>query len=180
MVEVRVPLLHTIGWTLLSVVTVSPTVMLSPYTENSHIAAGSSRIPALQTGIFGFRPSTHSISTEGLVKVWPEVDTPAWFARDLQIFPDVLEALQPAEPSFQYSEKPPLEILYPCDFMPDDSPEQVQAMEDFLNDVAEAMGCTWRKVCIEKDWAISAPVEEKELKQFLFNVSDKRLCLSLS
>ena len=31
-------------------------------------ATGSARIPAFQTGIFGFRPSTGAISGEGLVK----------------------------------------------------------------------------------------------------------------
>lgn len=86
-------------------------------------ATGSSRIPALQNGVFGFRPSTHSISTEGLVKDWPAMDTPALLGRDLLIFPKVLKALQFDEPIESSSKKPSFKIFYPRDFIPEDSPE---------------------------------------------------------
>lgn len=72
---------------------------------------------------FGFRPSTHSISTKGMVKAWSAMDTPALLGRDLLTFPKVLNVLQLAEPILPYPKKPPCEILYPRDFMPEDSPE---------------------------------------------------------
>ncbi|KAK0511031.1 hypothetical protein JMJ35_006583 [Cladonia borealis] len=83
--------------------------------------AGSARIPALQTGIFGFRPSTRSISGEGLVKAWPAVDTPAWFGRDLEMFPDVFSVLRQAEWEPENPHEPPFEILYPTDFIPEEN-----------------------------------------------------------
>ncbi|MCJ1357712.1 MAG: hypothetical protein MMC33_007708 [Icmadophila ericetorum] len=132
---------------------------------------GSSRIPALQTGIFGFRPSTHSISSEGLVKAWPAMDTPAWFGRNLELFPHLLAALRLPVSESPFSEKLPLEILYPSDFMPEDNPEQVQIMEDFIQDVAEAIGCTYRKISIKEDWQRTAPVAERDLRQYLYNAS---------
>lgn len=99
------------------------------------------------------------------------MDTPAWFGRDLQTFPDVLGALRLAESEPGSSMEPPLEILYPSDFMPEDSPEQVQAMEDFIKDMVKSMGCTYRKISIREDWQKTAPVEEKDLRQYLYNVS---------
>ena len=134
-------------------------------------ATGSARIPALQAGIFGFRPSTHSISTEGLVKAWPAMDTPALLGRDLLTFPKVLKVMQFAEPTISYSKKPSFEILYPRDFMPEDSPEQVNAMEDFIEDMCKSGGCAHRQISIQEDWRKTAPVEEKEFQEYLRNVS---------
>ena len=57
--------------------------------------------------------------------------------------------------------------------MPEDSPVQLQAMEDFLNDLAKSMGCKYRKISIEGDWRKTAPVEEKDLQQFLFNAGSE-------
>ena len=134
-------------------------------------ATGSARIPALQAGVFGFRPSTHSISAEGLVKAWSAMDVPALLGRDLSIFPEVLKVLQSAKPILSDSEKPSFEILYPKDFMPNDSPEQVKVMEDFIEDMSTYGGCTHRQISLQEDWQKTAPVEEKNLQKYLCNVS---------
>lgn len=65
----------------------------------------------------------------------------------------------------------PHEILYPSDFTPDESPEQIQAMEDFLSDITAATASTWRKVSIKDDWWRTAPVDETDLNQYLYYVS---------
>ena len=135
-------------------------------------AAGSARIPALQTGVFGFRPSTRSIPGKGLVKAWPAVDTPAWFGRDLRTFPDVLRVLRQAESEPQApQEQPPFQILYPTDFIPEENPEQVRAMEEFIKDMRQYTKSTYRKISIRDDWRITAPVEEKDLGKYLYDVS---------
>lgn len=136
-------------------------------------AAGSARIPALQTGIFGFRPSTRSISGEGLVKAWSAVDTPAWLGRDLEMFPDVLSVLRQAESEPQTPKEPPHEILYPIDFIPEENTEQVKAMEDFIKDMTQSTDCVYRKISIRDDWRETAPVEEKDLHEYLYSVGSE-------
>ncbi|RHZ70336.1 hypothetical protein CDV55_108201 [Aspergillus turcosus] len=133
---------------------------------------GSARIPALQTGIFGLRPSIDSMPGDGLVKAWPDMDTPAWFGRDLQAFPEVFRVLHGfdgAESNF--SNEAPLEILYPSDFLPTDDPEQLKAMESFLEDITKGTGCSYRQISIGKEWQNTAPVEEKDLHQYLYNLT---------
>ena len=173
MVEVLQQSQLTIGWILPSVAIVS--LFLERVSERSlHIqATGSARIPALQTGIFGFRPSTSSIPGEGLVKAWPALDTPAWFGRDLGMFPDVLSVLRQAESEPQTPKEPPFEILYPTDFIPEQNPEQVKAMEDFINDMAQSTKSSYRRISIRDDWQETVPVEEKDLRKYLYNVGSR-------
>ncbi|KAH8705064.1 amidase signature domain-containing protein [Talaromyces proteolyticus] len=132
---------------------------------------GSVRIPAFQTGIFGFRPSTDSISSNGLVKAWADVDTPGWIGRD-EVFPDVFRALHP---SVEQDGRTPisedtLEILYPTDFMCEDDAEQHQAMKSFLSDVSKATRCSYRSISIREDWQKTTPIEEKDLHRYLYNL----------
>lgn len=99
------------------------------------------------------------------------MDTPGWLGRNLEDFPRVLNAL-----SLDMKEhKPfptvlPVEILYPSDFTPNNSPEQIQAMKDFLSDITAATDSTWRSVSIKDDWRRTAPVDEKDLNQYLYYV----------
>ena len=55
--------------------------------------------------------------------------------------------------------------------MPKGSPEQVKAMEDFIEDLSTYGGCTHRQISIQQDWQKTAPVEEKDLQEYLYNVS---------
>ncbi|KAI1131680.1 amidase signature domain-containing protein [Nemania abortiva] len=133
---------------------------------------GSSRIPALQTGIFGFRPSTNSIPNDGLVMAWPGFDTPAWMGKDLDMFPHVFRALSDTDstnPGNGASLEP--SILYPTDFIPSDSQEQVDAMEDFLDSLGKAMGVKSKMVSIHDDWSKTSPVDEKDLRQYLYELT---------
>ncbi|KAJ5753679.1 uncharacterized protein N7511_007832 [Penicillium nucicola] len=132
---------------------------------------GSARIPALQAGVFGFRPSSNSISGEGLVKAWPAFDTPAWMGRDLEMFPHILRALHLPGPKAEFSKESSVEILYPTDFIPDNSPGQEQAMVDFIEDLTKSTGCDHRRISIKEDWQKTAPVAEKDLQQYLYNTT---------
>ena len=104
------------------------------------------------------------------MKVWPAVDTPAWFGRDLNMFPHVLSVLRQVESEPQTAYEPPFEILYPTDFIPEGDYQQVKAMEDFIKDVSQSTNCTYRKISIRDDWQETAPVEEKDLRQYLYCV----------
>ena len=91
------------------------------------------------------------------------MDVPAWFGRDLQVFRKVLKALLPSTPEPRSLSKQSMEIIYPTDFQPEESPEQVAAMEGFIKDLASATGATFRHVSIQEDWQKSTTVEEKGL-----------------
>ena len=103
------------------------------------------------------------------MKAWPAFDTPAWFGRDLSLFPDVLRSLQPDAPAS--SNGKPKHIFYPRDFAPQDThPEQIEAVEEFIKDIANASGWTYSSISIHDDWKATAPVEDKDLQQYLYNV----------
>jgi len=103
------------------------------------------------------------------VKAWPAFDTPTWFGRDLSLFPDVLRSLQPDAPAS--SNGKPKHIFYPRDFaLQDTHPEQIEAVGEFIKDIANASGCTYSSISIHDDWKATAPVEEKDLQQYLCNV----------
>lgn len=54
---------------------------------------------------------------------------------------------------------------------PPESPEQEAAMEDFLDSIKPSTGGTYRKISIQDDWSKTSPVDEKDLHQYLYNVS---------
>ena len=106
------------------------------------------------------------------MNAWPAFDTPALIGRDLLTFPRVLKALQLKEPVEGSSNQSSFEILYPRDFMPRNSPEQVDAMEHFLDDMCKFGGGMYhRTISIREDWQKTAPVEEKDPQEYLYNVS---------
>ena len=110
------------------------------------IATGSARIPALQTGVFSYRPSTDSISSNDLVKALAEMDTLGFLGRDVEILPDVFRVLHSstAKQDDQITGSgDALEILYPTDFTPQDNPGQPRAMESFLDKIKKATGVPW-------------------------------------
>ncbi|PWY85828.1 amidase signature enzyme [Aspergillus sclerotioniger CBS 115572] len=134
---------------------------------------GSVRTPALQTGVFGFRPSTGAVSGEGLVNAWPDMDTVAWVGRDLKMFPDVFRVLANSWATAKggnFSSEDSIEILYPSDFLPGNS-EQSRVTEDFLAQITSATGGSFRPISIHDDWRNTAPVEEKDLRQYLYNLT---------
>ncbi|KAK0511028.1 hypothetical protein JMJ35_006580 [Cladonia borealis] len=41
-------------------------------------------------------------------------------------------------------------------------------MEDFIKDMSQSTNCTYRKISIRDDWQETAPVEEKDLRKYLY------------
>ncbi|KAH8812887.1 amidase signature domain-containing protein [Xylogone sp. PMI_703] len=124
-----------------------------------------------QTGVFGFRPSTQSISTNGLTMAWPAMDTPGWLGRNLEIFPHLVKALRRSEPKPQQSKESLCEVLYVDDFIPKDHQNQVDMMKHFITDISKVIGCTYRKISLQDEWRVSAPIEEKDLQKYLYNTT---------
>ena len=107
------------------------------------------------------------------MRAWDFVDTPALLGKDLSIFEKVLSTLHPSKGTNSSLMKRPYKILYPQDFLPQDASNQVDAMESFINDICDTEGCCSQKISIWEDWRKTAPVEEKDLHQYLYNVSTK-------
>lgn len=103
------------------------------------------------------------------------MDTPALLGRDISIFPKVLEVLQLAKPMTN-SKKGSFKVLYPQDFIPEDSPQQVHAMKAFIQDISNFGDCTLHRISIANDWQKTAPVEEKDLRKYFFNVRQAQNC----
>lgn len=101
------------------------------------------------------------------------MDTPALLGRDLSIFPKVLKALEFHQPIEPASKKLPYTIFYPSDFIPTDSPEQATAMENFIYDMSQGEEGCHQKISIQGDWKQTAPVEEKNLHEYLHHVSNE-------
>lgn len=59
--------------------------------------AGSIRIPAALTGIFGMRPSHDAVSLQGVMPLAPSFDTAGWFARSAGVLRRVGDVLLPAD-----------------------------------------------------------------------------------
>lgn len=59
--------------------------------------AGSIRIPAALTGIFGMRPSHGAVSLQGVMPLAPSFDTVGWFARTATLLRQVGEVLLPTD-----------------------------------------------------------------------------------
>lgn len=59
--------------------------------------AGSIRIPAALTGIFGMRPSHDAVSLQGVMPLAPSFDTPGWFTRSASLLRRVGEILLPLD-----------------------------------------------------------------------------------
>lgn len=106
-----------------------------------------------------------------MVNAWAAFDTPAWFGGNVELFPNVLGALTGLPVDESAAAKDPSAILYPTDFAPADSPDQIEAMERLLEDLATASDCSYTRVSIENDWAETGPTEERSLYQYLYNVS---------
>ena len=86
------------------------------------------------------------------------------------MFPDVFSVLRQAEWEPEKPHEPPFEILYPTDFIPEENDQQVKAMEDFIKDMSQSTNCTYRKISIRDEWQETAPVEEKDLRKYLYCV----------
>jgi amidase len=59
--------------------------------------AGSIRIPAALTGIYGMRPSHDAVSLQGVMPLAPSFDTAGWFARSADILRRIGEVLLPPD-----------------------------------------------------------------------------------
>ena len=100
------------------------------------------------------------------------MDTPSILGRNLLTFPKVLQALQSSR-LIASADSPTFEILYVKDFMPGDSQKQVNAMVDFVKDMSLRWKHAWRLISIKDDWRKTCPVGEKDLHEYLYNVSSR-------
>jgi hypothetical protein len=110
------------------------------------------------------------ISSEGLMKAWPGMDTPGWLGRDLGLFPTVLKTVRESSAVVASFRTETVEILCPIDFSLGIDATQNSAFDAFLDDVFKQTGIQHRKISIKDDWRTSPPVDEKDLDIYLKEV----------
>ena len=103
------------------------------------------------------------------MEAWPDMDTPAWFGRDLKLFPIILGTLCDTEPSLRTLTSSHTEILFLTDFAAGNA-DQTKEVEEFLADIARATGHPYRAVSIEDDWLRTDLVPNTDLHTYLQNV----------
>ncbi|PVH86157.1 amidase signature enzyme [Cadophora sp. DSE1049] len=129
---------------------------------------GSAKIPAMLNGCFSLRPTVGAVSTEGIVATDPAFDVPALFGRDLSLFQTFASAWY-SLPETETSPSKPVAVLFPPDFYPTNNTKQMKLLESFASDLATMLGTSVQRMSIADAWTKTTSVEEKGLKQYLYN-----------
>lgn len=122
--------------------------------------SGSGRRPALVNGCFQLRPTHDRISLEGIAPSFSPFDTPCVFSRDvtwLTKFAKVWYAGQtdPVDSAGHI----PKAIIYPLDYFPVSTSEQMQLLDAFVAQMAEYTGVTPTRLSISDYWQQNPPRE---------------------
>ncbi|KAJ4299616.1 hypothetical protein N0V90_004862 [Kalmusia sp. IMI 367209] len=133
---------------------------------------GSGRRPALWNGCFALRPSASMLPTNGMVPTCPTFDVPSFFGRDIQQFQHFAQSWYGNSIEAQDRSKRPWQIIYPTDYLPVGTTDQMQIFNDFMDSLATYLKVTPRKVSIAEQWKESALVSEKRLDKYLENVQE--------
>ncbi|KAF4554650.1 Amidase-like protein 1 [Elsinoe fawcettii] len=131
---------------------------------------GSIRIPAFQTGVFGFRPSISSLPTDGMKILWPAFDVPSWLGRDLSMFPQIYRCLSNQENAPCPVAAKQWRVIYLDDTLVKMSEQQTDLTEEFLNDLDRVTSVKHQRVNILQDWYDNSPVMETDLMQWFQNL----------
>lgn len=121
---------------------------------------GSSRRPALVNGFFQMRPTHDAVHLDGIVPVFNPWDAPALFSRDIRMLKSVISTWYKTKllVSHTASHKPSV-IVYPLDYFPMDNKAQMQLIDAFLADLAQALNAVIRRVFIASLWDETRPDE---------------------
>ncbi|PNP80392.1 hypothetical protein FNYG_05991 [Fusarium nygamai] len=130
--------------------------------------SGSGRRPALANGVWQFRPSHDSISLRGLAKTYAIFDTPCVFARSLDVIRRVAKTWITAPLSIK---KRPYRLIYPLDYFPTKSSDQMVIINSFIRDVETHLPATIIPFAIRDSWQKSRPPETTgDMEEYLKDV----------
>ncbi|KAG5760016.1 hypothetical protein H9Q72_011875 [Fusarium xylarioides] len=116
--------------------------------------SGSGRRPALANGVWQFRSSHDSVSLRGLVKTYAMFDTPCVFARSLDAIRRVAKTWIAAPLPVK---KRSYRLIYPLDYFPTESSEQMATINSFIRDVKTHLPATIIPISIRRSWRQSHP-----------------------
>ncbi|KAM0259427.1 hypothetical protein ACHAQJ_003321 [Trichoderma viride] len=120
---------------------------------------GSITRPAHWCGCFGLRPSTGTISTNGIERYVESWDVPGILARDLKKCRDFAQEWL----TFDKFEKTPKQfssIIWPTDFWRIIKPEQVNKAKSFAQEAATKLNIKFEEISFEEYWKASPPSKE--------------------
>jgi Asp-tRNA(Asn)/Glu-tRNA(Gln) amidotransferase A subunit family amidase len=128
----------------------------------------SGRLPAQANGVFSFRLSVGTVSTEGMWSAVAPFDTPCVFARDIDVI-QMIAGLWQTKPSSPQSGTRSLRIYQTTDFLPLQNEQQMNVFDCFVGDVCRCLTQQVERISIAEIWKRNPPLEAKEqdLKDFL-------------
>ncbi|KAG9503352.1 hypothetical protein J7337_006197 [Fusarium musae] len=120
--------------------------------------SGSGRRPAMANGVWQFRPSHDDISLRGLIKTYALFDTPCIFARSFDIVKRVANIWRADSYSRTMRQpKRPYRLVYPVDYFPMESSEQMSLITSFIDDVKKLAPATLVPFSIRESWKQNHP-----------------------
>ncbi|KAI1365982.1 amidase signature enzyme [Xylaria arbuscula] len=133
---------------------------------------GSVRLPASFQGIFGFRPTTGVISSEGIVPVSRIYDTAGFLTRNIKTLRTVFQSV--VAPSDRRLLGKPTTLLYPTDYFPFPEPHAQGALDQFVERLESYLGIKRTVININEMWMKQNPDSRgRALDDYLNNtVSD--------
>ena len=163
-------------WIDFTLVSDSKPALLTLFSHHIHsrIGTGSVRIPALQNGCFGLRPSVGAISANGVFHVYPGYETVGLMGRDLTKFHD-FTAVWLGENATTKTIRSP-KIIVPTDFFNNVSTITTAVINSFITDLERSLNTVADRVSIADVWSKSAPVNEKNITTYLYNVRSWSHC----
>ncbi|KAF8806190.1 amidase signature enzyme [Phlegmacium glaucopus] len=105
---------------------------------------GSVRKPAALVGVYGIRPSHGSMDLTGVVPLSEEMDTAGFFARDPQLFYEIVSEWYIDSPvaNKKMATRFPEKLLYPIDHFPRKSPAAQEIIDRFVEDLHSHLNIT--------------------------------------
>ncbi|KAL0581476.1 hypothetical protein V5O48_000517 [Marasmius crinis-equi] len=132
---------------------------------------GSVRKPASLVGVYGVRPSSGSVSLEGVVPLSEEMDTAGIFARDPLLFETVVKELykeSPVSNGDRFS-RLPARLLYPIDHFPAQSPDAQLVYDSFINVLTTGLNITKHPINLTHELSPLFPNQQFSAFQSLSN-----------
>ncbi|KAF5686958.1 amidase signature domain-containing protein [Fusarium circinatum] len=118
----------------------------------------SSRRPAMANGVWQYQPSHDDISLRGLIKTYALFDTPCVFARSFDVVKRVANIWGAASYSGAIGQtKRPYRLIYPVDYFPVQSSEQMNLLTSFVDDVERLAPATLVTFSIRDSWKQNHP-----------------------
>ncbi len=120
---------------------------------------GSCRAPASFCGVFGYRPSSHSMNMRGVIPMSRSLDVIGWFARDIDCLMTVAKVLLPEDTTDARYE----EATFLAESFEDAEPEFMEIAQTTLHRLKSG---PWRRASLGEDFFTQALMHFRNLQGY--------------